>query len=62
MRPSRYYEAVRDTKRRLLIAALKRHGTMRKAAQSLGISAATVCRDCKLLGITVQTSHTVEVA
>ena len=61
MKPSRYREAIRDTKRRLLIAALKRHGTMREAGIELGISASTICRETQKLGITVQTTRTVEV-
>lgn len=52
----RYAKEVDDLKRDLLKSALEDHGSMRKAAKWLGISVATVSRDCKLLGITLQTS------
>ena len=53
--PGRYETAVQETKRRLLRTALEAEGSMRKAAVWLGVSVATVSRDCKQLGITLQT-------
>lgn len=59
MKRSRYLLAQDATKRRLLVAALKRYPTYRGAAQWLGASTATVWRDCKRLGIRVATTHVV---
>ena len=58
---SPYRVAIEATKRRVLVASLKRHGSQRAAATALGISAATMCRECQRLGISVQTTRIVRV-
>jgi len=57
-----YREQIDSAKRRILVAALKQHGSMRRAAIALGISVATVSRDCRLLGIRLEKTSTVAVS
>jgi len=58
----RYTAAINRTKREVLTQALQAHGSMRKAAAWLGTSPATVCRDCRLLGISLERHVTVRKA
>jgi uncharacterized protein YerC len=62
MTPSLYRREVDATKRRLLIAALRKHRTYRAAGKALGISFATCFREARRLQIRVTTVTNVEVA